>query len=242
MAAPQELNVIDYSDLLTESEEASLEESIATIGAQYQFDIVILTVDNLEGMTPGNYAESFYSTYGYGYSESNDGVIFLLSIAERDWYIATEGQGDVVINDYCLDIMEETVIPYMSDGDYAYGFQEFVSLTNAFVEQASIGEPYSYDNEYESFGDALFEFGIVLLAAGAIAGIYLYTLVRSMNNVRPQTKADAYMRRDTFKLRHHSDRFLYSNVTKIPKPKDNGGSHGGGGHGGGGGGGRGGKF
>lgn len=243
MAATSEYRVYDYSDLLTDQEEIELEEDIQKIREEWGFDIVILTVDSLEGYSAREYADGFYYENDFGYNDSNDGVIFLVSMGQRDWYIATEGQGDVAINDYCLDIMEEDLIPYLSDANYFKAFDKFVSLSGDFVEQAATGEPYTYNNEYKSFMDYLVRILIVLAVSLIIAGIYLGYLYSTMNNVRTQKQANAYIKEGTFRVHVQKDRFLFSNVTKTAKPKNNGSSGGGGGRGGGGSsGGRGGKF
>ncbi len=236
LAATQEARVIDEYDLLTDEEASLLEVQIKEVGEKFDFDIVILTTDGLGGMSAREYAESYYSNYDYGYNDSKDGVIFLVSMRERDWFIATEGQGDVAINDYCLDQMEVEIIPYLSDAAYADGFTRFVSMTSDYVEQAATGEPYTYNNPRRDFMDYVIRYGIVALVSLVIAGGYLFMLVRTMNNVRAQNTADQYMLRDTFKLSEQHDRFLYSNVTKTVKPKENSNS------GGGSSGGRGGKF
>lgn len=57
-----------------------------------------------------------------------------------------------------------------------------------------------------------------------IAGSYLYTLIGQMNNVRKQNGAQNYMVNGSFYLEEKSDRFLYSNTTRVRVQSNNNGS------------------
>lgn len=72
----------------------------------------------------------------------------------------------------------------------------------------------------------------VTIISLVIAGLYVWSLYKAMNNVEMQKQANVYMAEDTFVMHKEHDKFLYSNVTKVPRPRDNKGG-GPGGHGGG---------
>ncbi len=79
-------------------------------------------------------------------------------------------------------------------------------------------------------------FFMVIILALVIAGLYVWTLYKTMNNVANQKEANVYIVQDSFVVHNKKDKFLYSNVTKVEKPRDDdrGDSHGGGGPRGGG--------
>lgn len=77
---------------------------------------------------------------------------------------------------------------------------------------------------------------MVIIIALIIAGLYVWNLYRTMNNVVNQKQANVYIVEDSFVVHSKKDTFLYSNVTKVARPQNNnrgGGSHGGGPRGGG---------
>lgn len=84
---------------------------------------------------------------------------------------------------------------------------------------------------------------MVIIVALLIASLYVWTLYKTMNNVANQRQANVYIVQDSFAVHNKKDKFLYSNVTKVARPRDNdrggsrsgGGSRGGGPRGGGGG-------
>ncbi len=209
--------VADHAQLLEESEQLELEEQAARMTREYKTDIVILTVDSLGGKTPGEYADDYYDTHGYG----DDGILLLLSMEERDWYVSTTGSARQKLRDRDIDRCMEDCLPYISDGDYYRGFSLWLS-----------GLPGYLSREPEQPG---VNWWISLGVGLGIAGIALLAMWRSMNTRRRQSSAAAYISDGSFRLKGQMDLFLYSTVSKTPKPKSNSPSGGGRSHGGGGG-------
>ena len=79
--------VVDDADLLTENEEKSLENQIKAITDEYDFDVVLVTADTLGGKSPMEYADDYYDYNGYGANKDCDGVLLLVSMEDRDWWI-----------------------------------------------------------------------------------------------------------------------------------------------------------
>ncbi len=55
-----------------------------------------------------------------------------------------------------------------------------------------------------------------------IAGCYIYTLIKQMNNVRQQNGARNYMQEGSFHLYEKSDRFMYSHTSRVRVQSNNG--------------------
>ena len=60
---------------------------------------------------------------------------------------------------------------------------------------------------------------ISLIIACIIAGIAVGAMWSSLKSVIAQTRADAYVRKDSFKLDTNTDTFLYTRTEKKEKPK-----------------------
>ena len=65
--------VQDLADLLSDSEEAALLEKLDELCERQKMEIVVLTTDTLEGMTPRDYADDIYDYSGFGYSRRRSG-------------------------------------------------------------------------------------------------------------------------------------------------------------------------
>ena len=250
----QELSfVADRAGLLTSDEIASLEQIAAQLAEEYGIHPVILTVDSLGGVSAQDYADDFYDGNGYG----EDGVLFLLAMAEREWYISTCGSMIYALTDYGTQQLGEAVVPYLSAGAWYDGFCCFLESLPYYLQAREAGRPVDgyadYDRDYYH-GDreevVYYEteyqpsFFLSLLCGVVVAGIVLFSMRRSMNTRRAQHAAGDYLIDGSWALTQHHDLFLYSNVTKTRRqepPKNTGGgssvhrSSGGRRHGGGGG-------
>ena len=98
--------VNDYANVLSDSEELKLNERLQKIKDKYGFDAVIVTTDSYNGMSASDYADDFYDYNGY----SKDGLIFVLNLEEREWYVATKGKAITYFTDYGIDVIFEGTI------------------------------------------------------------------------------------------------------------------------------------
>ena len=145
--------VVDEADLLSDSEEKELAGKIEDLTDKYDFDIVIVTADTINGETPMAYADDYYDYNGYGAGADNDGILLLLSMEDRDWWISTTGYGIDAFTDYGIDVIGDEIVPDLSNGDYYSAFTEFIDLTDDFLAEAEKGTPYDIDHKYKTFSD-----------------------------------------------------------------------------------------
>lgn len=91
--------LVDAAGLLSADDAAELLKKLDEISERQACDVVIVTVNSLEGKTPTAYADDFFDYTGYGYGENDDGILFLISMEERDWAISTYAFGVVAFTD-----------------------------------------------------------------------------------------------------------------------------------------------
>ena len=73
--------IFDEADILTETEEYSLQKYMDKVSKEKQVDIVIVTTNDAEGKQPREYAEDFYKTHDFGYEDSDGtGLLYLISL------------------------------------------------------------------------------------------------------------------------------------------------------------------
>ena len=228
--------VTDQAGLLLPEEIASLEEKAAALSADYGIDAVILTVDSLDGQRAQNYADDYYDNHGY----RDDGVLFLLAMTEREWYISTSGSMIYTLTDYGIQQVGEQVVSCFAEGYWYTGLYEFLDQLPYYLDAYESGAPvdgyadysgdyYHGDQEavvyYEKESSPNFFYS--LLAGLAAAGISLAVMRGSMNTKRSQRNAGAYLEEGSWNLYQHRDLFLYSNVTKTRRQQSNSGGGGG---------------
>jgi uncharacterized protein len=85
-----------------------------------------------------------------------------------------------------------------------------------------------YETEGEPY-DPFIEFSMLSLliamgGAGLIAALVWSILIGQLNNVHPAIAADDYLLRDSIQLDERKDTFLYTNVSRVKKAKNQGSS------------------
>lgn len=237
VSAQEHSRIVDDACLLLPEEASYLEEYSAGLRDNYGIDAVILTVDSLMGESVQDYADDYYDAAGY----SEDGVLFLLSMSEREWYISTSGTMRYVLTDYGIQQVGESAVPYFSDEKWFDGFCSYLFTLPQYLdafEQASpidgyadySGDYYHGDQEDVLYYEEEFtpSFGFSLFCGVITAGITILIMRFSMNTKRAQRCASVYMNNGSWNLTQQHDMFLYSNVTKTRKQETNSSSSGGG--------------
>lgn len=218
--------LVDNADVLDDSEETMLLKKIDEISERQKFDVVIVTVDSLEGKTARVYAEDFYDYNGYGIGTDKDGVILLVSMEDRDWYMSTTGFGITTINNAGINYISDKFLDYLSDAEYAEAFDTYVELCDKFVTQAKTGKPYDVNNmPKEPF--PVFRNILIALGVGIVLSLMIVLIMRSkMKTVRRQPTASDYMKQGSMEINKSRDLFLYTHLDRkaIPKKTESGGS------------------
>ena len=226
LAAGDLPRLVDDADLLTNSEESELLALLDEISERQKVDVVGVTVDSLDGKSPMRFADDFYDYNGYGFGANADGVLLLVSMEDRDWYISTTGYGITAFTDEGLDYIADAFLPDLSDGEYLDAFKTYAGLCDTFISQARNGKTYDAGNmpkEPFSIGKNIaISFGIGIVLALIITGI----MAGQLKSVRMQQAADNYIKRDSMKVTQSSDLFLYKHTDRRAKPKESSsGSH-----------------
>lgn len=224
-------SIIDEAGLSTQTQALSLETQAKSLQRTQGFDIVILTVQSTQGRTPRQYAESYYDRQGY----ADDGILLLISMEERDWYICTTGKCQDIFTSYGIDQLGESIVSYLSEEDYFYGFQIFLSKIPVYCDAYDRGEPID-----RTLG--ISHVLIALCIGAAIGGITIAIMRSAMNTAKAKPSATEYVKQGSFRPYGNFDMYLYSRITKRRRQSSSSGSHGGGGGGGRSHGGGGGKF
>jgi uncharacterized protein len=182
------------------------------------------------------YADDFYDRKGYGYGDTNSGILLLIDMESREWYMSTCGDAIYIFTDYGLDQLGQTILPWLSEGDFYRAFLAWLSGLSPYVEAYRNGYPldgYVQPDDYESpYGEEIYYYddhvGIpvrpfpIALIIGLISAVITLLIMRTkMNTAKPQKNAANYLKTGSFHLRQRSDMFLYSRVSRRAKPKNN---------------------
>ncbi len=227
--------LVDDADLLSESEESRLLSKLTSLSEKLRCEIAVVTVDSLGGKSAQAYADDFYDYNGYGYGEGDDGMLFLISMGEREWAISTYGIGYYALTDDALDAIENNVISYLSSGHYYEAFSQFADACDSYVRyyysSDDVDEDDPWIDEITPEPTSPVTHAIVaLLISFVISLIVVSTMKSKLKSVRFQSSANAYIVPGSMVLANSNDVFLYSNVVKTRRESSSSSSHSGGGY------------
>lgn len=139
----KEFYVNDYADLINEE----AENNIVQINLNYEKtkekpQIVVTTVQNLQGLDENKYAVELFEKWQIGNKEFDNGVLVILSLEERRIKIEVGYGLEGAITDSEAGRILDNSLDYLSAGDYSTG------LENIFYQLAEkVNEEYGFDND-----------------------------------------------------------------------------------------------
>lgn len=127
--------VNDFANILQPQEVAALEQKLLTYNDSTSTQIVILTLPNLSGYDAASFAFETGDKWGIGRKSKNNGVLILMSVEERDVFIATGyGMEGSIPDALAKRIVNNQLIPNFKNGNFYKGFDE---ATTTIIKLAS---------------------------------------------------------------------------------------------------------
>jgi uncharacterized protein len=225
VSAAQMPRLVDGADLLTDSEEADLLARLDEASEYLQADIVIITLESCGGYSADQVINAFYDQNDFGYGINRDGVMLLLSMAERDYRILCNGFAATAITPSERDDIGAYIVDDLSAGAYYDAFGEFLEECKWEIDGERSGYPFAFGRNLG-----------VSLMIGVITALLITGVLRSqLKSVQTRTGAREYAKPGSMKMTQSSDLYLYRTVNRIRKPQESSSSSGGFRSGGGGG-------
>lgn len=232
--------VIDDADLLTDYEEEMLEELILKLNDYHSINLVIHTTPDTDGYYIEDYADNYYDNGGY----SEDGLIFVISMAERDYYTSTCGYLVDGMPWYDIDTICEPIVPYLSSAQYYEAFELYLTRVSDYLngeydygdegifagdyyEDHYTDDEYYYEDDYiytsgSSITDSVFAKEIILIIIAVIIAVAVTMFLKSkMNTAVKKYDADDYVVNGSFNLEISRDAFVGSHTSRRALPKNN---------------------
>jgi uncharacterized protein len=126
--------VNDFAGVLAKNEYDQLEESLEKFARETSTQIVVVTIGDLEGNDPGDYAFKLGEKWGVGQKDKDNGLVILLKPKQEnskgEIFIAT-GYGlegvlpDAVVNGAIID---KEMIPYFKENNYYKGLTSGIKV------------------------------------------------------------------------------------------------------------------
>lgn len=157
--------VLDEAEVLSEATEAQLQTDLAALQAANSSQLVVVTVKDLQGYEPEQFALAILRDWGVGQEEADNGLVVLISPTEKIMRIEvgyglegaiTDAQSSMIIN--------QVALPYFKEGNYDQGVLESMSV----LEGLARGETFELNSGSES------------LDSGALLTLFLFFILPMM--------------------------------------------------------------
>lgn len=193
--------VHDHAGLLDFAAIQVLEEECISFRNTQSMELAYVTVDSLNGKSARDYADHYFEQH-FG----SNGILFVIALNEREWYISTTGTAIQALSDRDLMEIENEVMPYLSSGQFYDAFYHFQVILPDYLTTDSAPS---------------INILLSILLGAVIAGGTIWIMCSSMNTKKPQRSAVSYETEGSYHLQTYQDLFLYSNINKRPRPQNN---------------------
>lgn len=207
----EEYLVFDEADLLSDSEEITLTEKLMDVSHSYNAQILVATIDSMDGGDIDEFLELVYDEMGFGYGENHDGVLLLVCMDPREYRILSNGFAGEAIDSGDIDSIGDVIVSDLSDGNYAAAFDKFADQCDYYLDGHLNGFPFNAGKNL-----------LICLIIGIVAGVVVaFVLKGQLKTVRKQNQANVYVKPGSMQVTVRNDFFLYRDVTRTKKESSN---------------------
>ena len=215
-------HVLDYAQLLTDSEGDALETLCQNAEDAYGCGVYIVTVDdytqyyNAESI--GDFTEAVFLDFDLGTGEDQNGILLGLSMNERDYDLCAHGMiGNRAFTDYGKGVLAERYfLEEFGRDDWYAGFERYVRGCAEFLQMAAQAEPFDQATDPERQEDiGVLKWLAVTVVPLLTALIVCLVMKGKMKTARKQTHADAYIPKSGVRLTRQDDVYLTTTQTRV---------------------------
>ncbi len=208
--AAEQKKVVDDENILSDEQEAKLEEKLDELSQRTGHDIVVITVKDFSGSYNGNlvdHADAVFKEKGYGQGDSRSGILLLVSDNMHEYAMSVNGDAREVFSEGDLESLENAFFDYLHEEQYYEAFDAFADRCDYIIK---------YDKRLSPIWIV-----ISLVVGAVVAFIVVNSMTRKHKSVQSERRANNYMLHDTFRLDRSRDVYLYSTITRVIKPRNN---------------------
>lgn len=186
--------VSNPSDILSAQAVTTLNEMIGKSWRDTSTELVVVAVDKVDDMSPGEFATELFEKWGIGKSDKDNGILFLISRDDREAHIRTGYGAEGALPDIIASrILRDKVYPRFREGDFDGGITDGTSAIIAVLNDPAVRDELmssqpsdARSSDDDDTGEVLFN--LYLTFAGLIGAlmlvyvIYMIAVTRRMDD------------------------------------------------------------
>lgn len=152
-------SVYDYANVLSKSQEGTLESKLIQYSDSTSTQIVVITIESLKGESINILAANWGQEWGIGQAKEDNGIVVLLSKNDRKIAIQLGyGIEHLLTDALSKRIIENIILPEFRRGDYYTGFDK-----GTYAVFEVLNGTYQNNQPKKSEGKSQFPIGIIIL-------------------------------------------------------------------------------
>ena len=214
--------VYDFADLFSLDEELSLYNSINSFIEKTGYDMAIVTVNYNNKESAMEYADDFYDYNDF----SKNGILFLIDMDTREYYISTSGEVIFYFDDYRIESVLDVLEYDIGSGNYIGAANSFVDEVIYYNDLGIVTSKYAIDKNGKIVRKTPW---LLFIIISLVVGVIVTLILKGRNKkIKISKDADKYLNGD-LKVTRREDRFLFRDTKRIYSPisSSSGGSGGG---------------
>jgi uncharacterized protein len=194
------VEVFDYADLLTDSEEAALMQEGLEYAQDIQGNVIYLTYNDAQGKSAMVYTDDFYDELLFdGTLPCEDGILFAVDMDNREVYINTVGSCINKLSDNSREnIFDETWSYVTSENFYMFLSSSSSLAADVCVNPSVYSDDYTGDVYADTYEDTfsssfLMPSSVSILISFVLTGVVLLILLKNHNKANIPITASVYV-------------------------------------------------
>lgn len=172
--------VVDQAGILPPAARAELEEMLAAHERAGSNQVVVVTVDSLQGYAIEDFGYQLGRHWGIGQEGRDNGIVLLIAPQEREVRIEVGyGLEGAIPDAYARRIIADTISPHFREGDFFGGLQAGVGAIGKLIDGEPLPEPKT-GAQAEGGEPGWLEGLFVILVGGMIATVVLGRVLGSL--------------------------------------------------------------
>ncbi len=134
--------VNDFANVIDPAVEAEIDRRLDLLEQKTSSEIAVATIKSLDGMSSSDYANRLFKEWGVGQAKTDNGVLVVIAIDDRDMAIEVGyGLEGVLPDGLAGQIIRDDFTPRFRDGDYSGGIRNGVMRLADVVEKQQVLTP-----------------------------------------------------------------------------------------------------
>ena len=214
--------MFDEYGLLSGEEKEELNQELADIYEEYEYDAILLISQDIESDDARQYAAKFMQDNKIGYGDTHEGMCIFNQPDKRNITIVFRGDTQNDFTETIQDLMLDNCQEKLKEGDMIGGYKSLISNLKKGLARVTQGKKIRpLDVSDSSLPEEALIWLIISFAVMAIPTLIMTLFqVHKMKTRVPQPNANAYEGEGGLRLTEERDMFLYSTVSRTEKPKD----------------------